>query len=294
MDYSTQDIIRRSATSSLTPAPQARDHRQQVAKLIDVTTCIGCKGCQVACSEWNDIRAEVGHNIGIYDNPTDLDAKAWTVMRFSEVEENGRLEWLIRKDGCMHCADPGCLKACPSAGAIVQYANGIVDFQSDHCIGCGYCIAGCPFNVPRISQEDNRAYKCTLCVDRVNVGQEPACVKTCPTGAIHFGSKEEMQQLATERVADLRSRGFENAGLYDPAGVGGTHVMYVLHHANKPQLYHGLPENPGISPTVTFWKGIWKPLAAIGFAATFAASVFHYVGVGPIRVEEEQHKEEEE
>jgi len=293
MAYPTQDIIRRSATSSLTPAPQARDHRQQVAKLIDVTTCIGCKGCQVACSEWNDIRAEVGHNIGVYDNPTDLDAKAWTVMRFSEVEENGRLEWLIRKDGCMHCAEPGCLKACPSAGAIVQYANGIVDFQSEHCIGCGYCIAGCPFNVPRISQEDNRAYKCTLCVDRVNVGQEPACVKTCPTGAIHFGSKEEMQQLAAERVAELKSRGFEHAGLYDPAGVGGTHVMYVLHHANKPQLYHGLPENPSISPTVTFWKGVWKPLAAIGFAATFAASVFHYVGVGPNRVDEEQHKEEE-
>lgn len=230
----------------------------------------------------------------MYDNPTDLNAKAWTVMRFSEVEENGRLEWLIRKDGCMHCADPGCLKACPSAGAIVQYANGIVDFQSEHCIGCGYCIAGCPFNVPRISQEDNRAYKCTLCVDRVSVGQEPACVKTCPTGAIHFGSKEEMQQLAAERVADLKSRGFENAGLYDPAGVGGTHVMYVLHHANKPQLYHGLPENPSISSTVTFWKGVWKPLAAIGFAATFAASVFHYVGVGPNRVDEEQHKEEEE
>lgn len=103
-----------------------------------------------------------------------------------------------------------------------------------------------------------------------------------------------MQQLAAERVADLKSRGFENAGLYDPAGVGGTHVMYVLHHANKPQLYHGLPENPGISPTVTFWKGVWKPLAAIGFAATFAASVFHYVGVGPNRVDEEQHKEEEE
>ena len=199
-----------------------------------------------------------------------------------------------RADDLLLSQTCGCLKACPSAGAIVQYANGIVDFQSDHCIGCGYCIAGCPFNVPRISQEDNRAYKCTLCVDRVNVGQEPACVKTCPTGAIHFGSKEEMQQLAAERVADLKSRGFENAGLYDPAGVGGTHVMYVLHHANKPQLYHGLPENPGISPTVTFWKGVWKPLAAIGFAATFAASVFHYVGVGPNRVDEEQHKEEEE
>ncbi len=143
----------------------------------------------------------------------------------------------------MHCADPGCLKACQSAGAIVQYANGIVDFQSKHCICCGYCIAGCPFNVPRINKKDNRAYKCTLCVDRVNVFQEPACVKTCPTGAIQFGS-EEMHQLAAEHVAELKTRGFENAGLYDPPGVGGTHVMYVLHHANKPQLYHGLQEIP--------------------------------------------------
>jgi formate dehydrogenase iron-sulfur subunit len=219
-----------------------------VAKLIDVTTCIGCKACQVACSEWNDIRDEVGHNVGVYDNPADLTAKSWTVMRFSEVEQNDKLEWLIRKDGCMHCADPGCLKACPSEGAIIQYANGIVDFQSEQCIGCGYCIAGCPFDVPRLNPEDNRVYKCTLCVDRVTVGQEPACVKTCPTGAIHFGSKEDMKTLAGERVAELKTRGYDNAGLYDPAGVGGTHVMYVLHHADKPNLYHGLPENPEISP----------------------------------------------
>lgn len=122
---------------------------------------------------------------------------------------------------------------------------------------------------------------------RTGIGQEPACVKTCPTGAIHFGSKSDMLTLAEERVAELKSRGFTQAGLYNPEGVGGTHVMYVLHHADKPQLYHGLPANPGISPTVTFWKGIWKPLAAVGFAATFAASIFHYVGVGPNRVTEE-------
>lgn len=217
MAYQSQDIIRRSATNGFTPAPQARDHQQEVAKLIDVTTCIGCKACQVACSEWNDIRDEVGHNVGVYDNPADLTAKSWTVMRFSEVEQNDKLEWLIRKDGCMHCADPGCLKACPSEGAIIQYANGIVDFQSEQCIGCGYCIAGCPFDVPRLSPEDNRVYKCTLCVDRVTVGQEPACVKTCPTGAIHFGSKEDMKTLAGERVAELKTRGYDNAGLYDPA-----------------------------------------------------------------------------
>ena len=110
MAYQSQDIIRRSATNGLTPAPQARDFQEEVAKLIDVTTCIGCKACQVACSEWNDIRDTVGNNIGVYDNPNDLSAKSWTVMRFSEVEQNDKLEWLIRKDGCMHCSDPGCLK----------------------------------------------------------------------------------------------------------------------------------------------------------------------------------------
>ncbi|MBG3090488.1 formate dehydrogenase subunit beta [Proteus terrae] len=291
MSLQSQDIIRRSATNSLTPAPKVRDYKEEVAKLIDVTTCIGCKACQVACSEWNDIRDKIGTNVGVYDNPTDLTAKSWTVMRFSEVEENGKLEWLIRKDGCMHCADPGCLKACPAEGAIIQYANGIVDFQSEHCIGCGYCIAGCPFDVPRINEEDNRAYKCTLCVDRVEVGQEPACVKTCPTGAIHFGSKESMINLANERVSELQTRGYDNAGLYDPQGVGGTHVMYVLHHADKPNLYHGLPENPEISSTVKFWKGIWKPLAAVGFAATFAGAIFHYLGVGPNRTTEEDEEE---
>ena len=163
MAMETQDIIKRSATNSITPPSQVRDYKAEVAKLIDVSTCIGCKACQVACSEWNDIRDEVGHCVGVYDNPADLSAKSWTVMRFSETEQNGKLEWLIRKDGCMHCEDPGCLKACPSAGAIIQYANGIVDFQSENCIGCGYCIAGCPFNIPRLNKEDNRVYKCTLC-----------------------------------------------------------------------------------------------------------------------------------
>lgn len=177
---------------------------------------------------------------------------------------------LIRKDGCMHCEDPGCLKACPSAGAIIQYANGIVDFQSENCIGCGYCIAGCPFNIPRLNKEDNRVYKCTLCVDRVSVGQEPACVKTCPTGAIHFGTKKEMLELAEQRVAKLKARGYEHAGVYNPEGVGGTHVMYVLHHADQPELYHGLPKDPKIDTSVSLWKGALKPLAAAGFIATFA------------------------
>jgi len=284
MALQSLDIKQRSATT--TPSTQVRE-TMEIAKLIDVTTCIGCKACQVACSEWNDIRADVGENIGVYDNPVDLDAKAWTVMRFSETEEMGKLEWLIRKDGCMHCADPGCLKACPAPGAIIQYKNGIVDFHQENCIGCGYCVTGCPFNVPRISKEDSKAYKCSLCSDRVAVGQEPACVKTCPTGAIQFGSKEDMKVYAGGRVDDLKRRGYENAGLYDPQGVGGTHVMYVLHHADRPDLYSGLPANPSISALVSIWKGFTKPLATLALGAVALGSLFHYVTKGPNEVSRE-------
>jgi len=218
------DVVARSATT--TPPPQARTHVTEVAKLIDVSKCIGCKACQLACSEWNDLRDDAGTNIGVYDNPADLSGQTWTLMRYFEVEpEQDHLEWLIRKDGCMHCEDPGCLKACPSPGAIVKYSNGIVDFISEHCIGCGYCIKGCPFDIPRISPKDNKAYKCSLCSDRVSEGIEPACVKACPTGAITFGPKEDMLEHAVQRTAELKERGYKNAGVYNPAGVGGTHVM---------------------------------------------------------------------
>ena len=294
------DILARSATTL--PSTQARNAEREVAKLIDVSSCIGCKACQVACMQWNDLRDEVGHNVGVYDNPADLSAESWTVMRFSEVQtvrdssaaaaatQETHLEWLIRKDGCMHCAEPGCLKSCPSPGAIVQYANGIVDFIEENCIGCGNCVTGCPFDVPRIRQKDSKAYKCTLCSDRVTVGLEPACVKACPTGAIHFGSKEDMIEYAGERVVDLKERGYEQAGLYNPAGVGGTHVMYVLQHADRPGLYHGLPANPKISAWVSLWKGAAKPLAVAAMIGAAVAGFFHYMKVGP----SEPHEDDDE
>ena len=282
------DIKRRSATT--TPSPSVRSpHGGEVAKLIDVSKCIGCKACQSACMEWNDLRDEIGTNVGVYDNPADLTEHSWTVMRFSEYENpQGDLEWLIRKDGCMHCEDPGCLKACPSPGAIIQYNNGIVDFHEENCIGCGYCITGCPFNVPRISKKDHKAYKCTLCSDRVAVGQEPACVKACPTGAIVFGTKDDMKQHAAERIEDLKSRGFEQAGLYDPQGVGGTHVMYVLQHADDPQRYAGLPKDPHISSVVGGWKDVLKPAAAVAGAVAVAGMAAHFIGVGPNSIDEDE------
>jgi len=120
------------------------------------------------------------------------------------------------------------------------------------------------------------------------VGLEPACVKVCPTGAIVFGTKDDMKEHADWRIADLNRRGFDNAGLYDPEGVGGTHVMYVLHHADKPGLYSGLPKDPAISPLVGAWKGVTKPLAMLAMVATAAAGFFHYVRIGPNRVREDE------
>jgi formate dehydrogenase iron-sulfur subunit len=277
------DITRRSATTS--PSPSVRES-EEVAKLIDISKCIGCKACQAACYQWNDLRDEIGVNVGVYDNPPDLTENSWTLMRFTEVEEDGNLEWLIRKDGCMHCADPGCLKACPSPGAIVQYSNGIVDFISENCIGCGYCVKGCPFNIPRISKKDQKAYKCTLCSDRVSVGLEPACAKACPTQAISFGTKKDMIEFAQTRITDLNERGYDKAGLYDPPGVDGTHVMYVLQHADRPGLYADLPKDPKISPLVEAWKGAAKPIALIGLGLTALFGFLHYVSTGPNEVEE--------
>jgi formate dehydrogenase iron-sulfur subunit len=283
-EFGPQDLVRRSASS--VPLPERK--LTEVAKLIDVSKCIGCKACQVACLEWNDRTERIGLNYGVYDNPVDLTAESFTVMRFTEWinPETQNLEWLIRKDGCMHCEDPGCLKACPSPGAIVQYSNGIVDFDHEKCIGCGYCIKGCPFDIPRISAVDNKAYKCTLCSDRVSVGLEPACAKACPTQAISFGTKKDMVEFAQTRITDLNERGYDKAGLYDPPGVDGTHVMYVLQHADRPELYADLPKDPKISPLVEAWKGATKPVALIGLGLTALFGFLHYVSTGPNEVEE--------
>jgi formate dehydrogenase iron-sulfur subunit len=288
VDLSEADLVRRSASS----VPQPARKLTSVAKLIDTSKCIGCKACQAACLEWNNLREEIGFNHGIYDNPLDLTPDSLTVMRFSEWinPETQNLEWLIRKDGCMHCEDPGCLKACPAPGAIVQYSNGIVDFDHDKCIGCGYCIKGCPFNIPRISKVDNKAYKCTLCSDRVAVGQGPACAKACPTQAIVFGTKDEMKAHAEARIQDLKSRGYKNAGLYDPPGVGGTHVMYVLHHADKPEIYANLAKDPKISPIVEVWKGVSKYVGMATIGAFAAVGFLHHLVSGANRVSPEDEE----
>jgi formate dehydrogenase iron-sulfur subunit len=262
------------------PAPGAGRQVHTVAKLIDTTLCIGCKACEVACQEWNDQPFTLGNYSGTYQTMPDLAPNFWNLIKFHEREEGGDFLWLMAKYQCMHCVDPGCLKACPSPGAIVQLANGIVDFQSEQCIGCGYCMTGCPFDVPKLHPTTKKVQKCTLCNDRVSVGLEPACIKACPTNCLSFGTREDLLAKAETRVDQLRGDGRKDAGVYNPAGVGGTHVLYVLAHADHPEHY-GLPRDPKIPWTVALWKGALKWVGSVALLGGIAATAFHYLRYGP-------------
>jgi formate dehydrogenase beta subunit len=252
-----------------------------VSKYIDTSTCIGCKACEVACQEWNDLPTVATQQMGTYQTMPTLDASFWNLIRFQERELAGdTMAWLMRKDQCMHCADPGCLRACPAPGAIVQYENGIVDVNPAECIGCGLCLTGCPFDVPRFHAKTGKMAKCTLCVDRVQVGLEPACIKACPTGCLQFGTKADMLALASTRVKQLQANGFAKAAVYDPPGVGGTGVITVLAHGDHPEWYQ-LPKSPRVPWSVRISKSILKPLGIIAFVGAVGAVIGHFLKYGP-------------
>ncbi len=273
----TLELKRISATST---APPGIRETPMVCKLIDTSTCIGCKACEVACQEWNDLPPETTVQVGSYQTLPETTPNFWNLIKFNEYESGTGLHWLMRKDQCMHCADPGCLKACPAPGAIVQYNNGIVDFQQENCIGCGYCIAGCPFDIPKFNAKTKKVYKCTLCVDRVSVGLEPACIKACPTSCLQFGTKEQMLQVANKRVQQLIAAGFKEATVYDPPGVGGTGVVTVLALGNEPEAY-GLARNPTIPWAVQLWKSPLKWIGNLAIIGGLVGTFLHYLRFGP-------------
>jgi formate dehydrogenase iron-sulfur subunit len=266
----------------------SRDY--DVCKLVDTTTCIGCKACEVACLEWNGYEFRDTTFDNTYQTMPDTAWNFWNLIRFNEVvNDDNSVSWLMRKDQCMHCADPGCLTACPADGAIVQYQNGIVDFNQANCIGCQYCVTGCPFNIPKFNSATKKVYKCTLCSDRVGAGLEPACIKSCPTGCLHFGSKEDMLDLAHKRAAQVRANtGWKDADVYDPDGVGGTHVIYVLADAKNPEKYGGLPKDPTVPFFVKMWKGPLKWIGGLAMGLGIAAVFGHYVRYGPKPVDAEE------
>ena len=289
MSQATMEIRKISGHAGSVPgAGLSRSY--EVCKLVDATTCIGCKACEVACLEWNGYSfSETSFN-NSYQTMPETSWNYWNLIKFNEHEHPDHgLMLLMRKDQCMHCEEPGCLEACPADGAIVQYVNGIVDFQQENCIGCGYCMSGCPFNIPKFSPTARKVFKCTLCSDRVGQGLEPACIKSCPTGCLHFGSKEDMLFLAEKRAKQLREQsGFAKAGVYDPAGVGGTHVIYVLHDRTDPGAYGGLPANPHIPWTVQLWKHPLKWIGNFGIVAGVVGIFAHYLRFGPKLVKEDE------
>jgi formate dehydrogenase iron-sulfur subunit len=220
------------------------DGAQRMGFFTDVTTCIGCKACEVACKQWNDLPADGSQFVrgGSYDHTGELGAATWRHVRFVEqLEAEQGPRWVFMSDVCKHCTHAGCLDACPT-GALIRTEFDTVVVQPDVCNGCGYCVPSCPFGVIDRDKIDGRAAKCTLCYDRLEDGLEPACAKSCPTDSIQFGPLDELVDIAERRVAELRERGVERAYLYgtDEEIAGGLGAFFLLTEA--PETY-GLPAN---------------------------------------------------
>lgn len=239
------------------------------ALLISPELCIGCRGCQTACKEWNQLPATKTKNLGTFENPPDLTPNLYNRIRFVEVpSETNMVRWLFVSQRCMHCDDAGCMRICPAPGALFKTKEGAVAFNKEKCIGCKLCVAGCPFDVPRYDEKD-RISKCHLCSDRISEGLSPACAKTCPTGAIAYGDRDEL-------MAKAQKAGYQK--LYGEADLGGLGVLYAFKDA--PKIY-GMDEHPAIPETVIFWHKVLKPLAYIGLGGAVAASLLHYLVIGP-------------
>jgi formate dehydrogenase iron-sulfur subunit len=240
----------------------------------DTTVCIGCKACEVACKQWNQLPADGFEWTGnSYDNTGELSATSWRHVKFieqlpqygSEGDDPGR--WLMMSDVCKHCVAAPCQHACPT-GAIIHNEFGNVYIQPDICNGCAYCIAACPFGVITRSTIDGHAHKCTLCFDRQRDGLVPACAKACPTASIQFGPIDELRERARKRVEDLRQRGVHGAYLYgDVAGPDYSELSSFYLLVDRPSVY-GLPDSP-FNP----WLAMKRDYLRSGLAALISIAV---------------------
>lgn len=254
------------------------------AILYDPTRCTACRGCQVACKQWNEREGEETVNEGSYENPPDLSSQTWLKIEFNELEREGKINWLFNRRACMHCTEASCEIVCPT-GAILHTDEGFIHIDQEWCIGCGYCVQACPFNVPHIDEIEGTAKKCNLCtsvgLNRIAEGLEPACVKSCPTDALILGGRDELVAEGRQRVAALKAKGYGNAYLYGETELGGLHVLYVLD--DSPNVY-GQPESPQLATT----NQIYKWLAGIATAGVVAALPFWWLFKRKERVEAEQ------
>ncbi|HWD01070.1 MAG TPA: 4Fe-4S dicluster domain-containing protein [Amycolatopsis sp.] len=276
----------------------------------DTSVCIGCKACEVACKEWNAIPEDGLALTGMsYDNTVGLGADTWRHVAFIEqrkplarqdpglhhdldvlaMAENGvapagaattpgdagDFRWLMASDVCKHCTEAACLDVCPT-GSLLRTEFGTVVVQEDICNGCGYCIPACPYGVIDQRQDDGRAWKCTLCYDRLGQGMEPACAKACPTESIQFGVLDELRERARERVGRLHEAGVHDARLYGEDsgdGVGGDGAFFLL--LDEPEVY-GLPPDPVVTTRdlPSMWRHVGAAAAALvgGACAAFLGS----------------------
>ena len=248
----------------------------------DTTICIGCKACEVACKQWNQLPGDGFNFTGMsYDNTVALGASTWRHVAFIERpvalsnQDAGAFSWLFSSDVCKHCARAGCLESCPT-GAIIRTEFDSVFVQPDICNGCGYCVTNCPFGVIDRREDDGRAWKCTLCYDRLKEDMEPACAKACPTDSIKFGNLDDLRDTARGRVEQLHKNGMHEAYLYgadaaDQPGTEGLNAFFLL--VDKPEVYN-LPPDP-IVPTKLV-KESWTSFAfaALGLMTVAIGSVF--------------------
>jgi formate dehydrogenase iron-sulfur subunit len=282
------------------------DGERRMGFFTDTTVCIGCKACEVACKQWNDLPADGSQfkKGGSYDHTGELSAATWRHVRFVELLEPasdrsrqagdavaaggpaidvGRAvadmdRWIFMSDVCKHCTNAGCLDACPT-GALIRTEFQTVLLQADVCNGCGYCVPACPFGVVDRDHIDGRAGKCTLCYDRLQDGLEPACAKACPTDSIQFGPLDELVAHAERRVAELHQRGEADAYLYGAADdpdhelAGGLGAFFLL---TEPPERFGLPaeadspiqENLFAATAAAVGAGLlWAAGAALAFAS---------------------------
>jgi formate dehydrogenase iron-sulfur subunit len=219
----------------------------------DTSVCIGCKACEVACKEWNQLQGnQPAFLADSFDNTGKLDAENWRHVKF--IEPADRLTsttttgdgqaWLMMSDVCKHCQQASCAEVCP-ANAIVRTEFDTVFIRQDVCNGCRNCISACPYGVIGFSEQTGTARKCTLCYDRLQNDLPPACAKACPTQSIQFGNLTDLQAAADKRLAQLRQAGIANAQLYgrDTSVYGGLNAFFLL--MDRPETY-GLPTGASV------------------------------------------------
>jgi len=271
-----------------------------IAVLYDANRCIGCRGCQVACKQWNENDEVIPDpsytwdktvNWGSYENPPQLSARTWTKIRFTELDYNGKFHWVFTKLQCMHCEHPACVAACP-VGALQKTPEGPVLYDDDKCFGCRYCMVACPFGIPTFEWDKPLPWirKCTFCADRLAEGMEPTCVKTCPTDALKLGEREDLLAEARQRIAAEPNKYVDH--IYGEKEVGGTSWLYL---SPVPFEMLGLPTLGSESVTVDAERAMGAVPPALLGVATVMSGIYWLVKrrdkMSKKRVDEKEQKE---